>query len=185
MSKKQPDKTAFRHFIAATFAVLSHPDTPPVFYEALSDAITDAGNKLEAYNEDAAEHSVRVLSRIFGLPEARPSPRVAIQDWVDLAAWCNQTVTTTDKEESNDASPAPSKQFNVPSKFNELAERLAINLGDDELLDDLIRLAFAIAEEPDSLNRGSLALTVASQAFTRTCKFDVCLNSILRDTRLA
>jgi len=55
----------------------------------------------------------------------------------------------------------------------------------DELLNDLIRLAFTIADEPDRLNRETLALTVANLAFTRTCEFSTRLNIILRDAQPA
>ena len=71
MNKEQPDKTVFRNFIAATADLLTCEAAPEVLRELIDNAITEAGNQLEAYDERPDEHARRVLSHIFGLPEER------------------------------------------------------------------------------------------------------------------
>lgn len=66
-------QVVFRNFTAATADLLACDATPAPLHEAIADAITDVGNKMEANNEDADESARRVLSRIFGLSEVDKS----------------------------------------------------------------------------------------------------------------
>lgn len=153
------DEAVFRNFITATADLLTCDATPKPLHEAIGDAITEAGNQLCAYDEYADDHARRVLSIIFGLPEAEQSKR-AVPAPV----------------------PASINTFQVSAQFNELAERLAISVQNDDLLHDLIRFAFAIANESDKLNREAMALTVGGHAFTRTCEFSAYLDGIVNGT---
>ncbi len=64
-------------------------------------------------------------------------------------------------------------------QFSEMAETLAVNLQEDGLLNNFIRLAYRIAEEEDHLKRGELAMIVSKHAYFRTSAFTEGIFTIL------
>lgn len=94
---------------------------------------------------------------------------------------CTGPVPELPAEEQNArAQPASAKSPETPAQFLTLAERLAANLQDDDLLKDFIRLVYLIANEKDYLLRDEMAMTVSQQAFYRTCDFTETINGILK-----
>jgi len=66
-TSSQTQPAVFRQFIEATVALLSHPDTPALVYNLISDAITEIGNH-GANDEPDGVLERRILERAFGLP---------------------------------------------------------------------------------------------------------------------